>query len=183
MTVTALYGGFKHASSLSPDQIEFLLRIQPPSQVCAILAQNISKVSVALLVLRFTASVSVWRKWALYACISSSLIFGTLNVIFNVIKCKPSPALTKVAQHTHCFDRTVQNRFAIFVGCRSSKHRFDWFLISCRLECPIGFVLSDHSNDSGLEPQCGHPQKTWTGCDPRNGHHVRHIYVAMHIQW
>ena len=82
------------------------------------MAQGISKVSVALLILRFTGYVVMWRRWFLYVCIFSSLIFSTISVILLYVQCVPVSALWEPIAEAHCWNPEVQIRFAVFVGSR-----------------------------------------------------------------
>ena len=116
-------GGFKHAASLTEVQMRDIRRWTPVARVFTALAQGLSKVSVALLVLRFAGRIVVWRRLFLYACITSTLILSLLHGILIYVQCDPVRALWETVPGARCWQATVINNFAVFLGCRSCPFR------------------------------------------------------------
>ena len=121
MTPVALAGQFKHINFLSEIQMKNVLHLGVFAPPLACMAQGLSKVSVALLVLRFCERVVVWRRRLLNACIISTLLFTVLNVLLIWIQCIP----LRTTRNAACLARKVQNGSAVFLGCKFSLQIFD----------------------------------------------------------
>lgn len=123
MTPLALAGQFRHVGSLSPVQIGNILRIDMFARMFSSMAQGLSKVSVALLVLRFSGRVVTWRRRFLIACIVSTIVFTILNVLFIWIQFSPVRALWTKVPGAKCLDKTVQNHYSVSLGCKFSLQK------------------------------------------------------------
>ena len=153
MTPLALAGQFTHSTSLSPVQLDNVLRLALIGRVFSTLAQGLSKVSVALLVLRFSGPVVLWRRRFLIACIVSTILFTTLNVILIWIQCIPVWALWAKVPDAQCLPKGVQNHYAVFLGCKFSLQRLiSQALNVSRLECFHGSFTCNHSSHHSVEP-------------------------------
>ena len=125
ITLLVSMGGFKHAASLTEVQMRDVRRWTLVARVLTALAQGLSKVSVALLVLRFAGRIVVWRRLFLYACIASTLLLSVLHGILIYVQCNPVRALWETVPRARCWEPTVINNFAVFLGCRSCPTKSD----------------------------------------------------------
>lgn len=121
----ASIGGFKHAASLTEAQMRDIRWLTLAVRVLTALAQGLSKVSVALLVLRFAGRIVVWRRLFLYACITSTLLLSVLHGVLIYVQCNPVRALWEIVPGARCWEPTVINDFAVFLGCRFCQFASD----------------------------------------------------------
>ena len=121
------------------------------ARVLTALAQGLSKVSVALLVLRFAGRIVVWRRLFLYACIASTLLLSVLHGILIYVQCNPIRALWETIPGARCWEPTVINNFAVFLGCRSCRpHPIKLRLSLIRLEHLDRYCSSHRAGQSGM---------------------------------
>ena len=118
ITILVSFGGFKRAASLSEVQMRDIRQWTLVARVLTALAQGLSKVSVALLVLRLAGSIVVWRRWFLYACIASTLLLSVLHAILIYVQCNPIRALWETIPGSRCWKPSVINNFVVFLGCK-----------------------------------------------------------------
>ena len=119
ITVIVLNDGAKHWASLSQTQHTKIGRLQWINQAFATAAQAIAKISVALLVLRFTGPNTVWRKLFLYTCIVSTLVIFVVNTILSYAQCNPPRALWEKVPNASCWKPKIFVHYANFSGSKS----------------------------------------------------------------
>ena len=120
-TFMALKGGERHAIYLSIAQLRSVVRLNWISQGFGIMTFGTSKVSIALLVLRFTGPGNVWQKRSLYFCMISSMLVNSLGAIITFVQCNPPRALWEEVPNSRCWNPKVQSGFAIFTSCKSHQ--------------------------------------------------------------
>lgn len=124
VTLYTVNGGGRHFARLNNSQIELATKYNWLNHTFAIFSVTISKVSVALLILRLLGP-SKWRKWFLYILSSLSCLFGGLAAIFIWVQCTPVETLWIPTAGT-CWDLTAVNNYDLFVSSKSrcgSQHK------------------------------------------------------------
>ena len=124
VTFLVNHGGARHLYYLTPDNIEYVLKVDWISQPFNIMSLMTGKLSVTFLILRILGPASFWRKWFLYVNIVLNFVFGSLTAIFTFAQCNPPRALwegpTKLP-HAKCWDPTSQLDFSLFSASRSEN--------------------------------------------------------------
>ena len=123
ITVTILvdHGGARHLHYLTPENIEYVLKVDWISQPFNITSLMTGKMSVIFLLLRLLGPSSFWRKWFLYVNIVLNFVFGSLTVIFTFAQCNPPRALwegTTKLPNAKCWNPASQLDFSIFSSSR-----------------------------------------------------------------
>lgn len=117
VTVLVIHRGARHLHYLTPDNIEYVLKVDWISQPFNIMSLMTGKMSVAFLILRLLGPASLWRKWFLYVNIVLNFVLGSLTVIFTFAQCNPPRALwegTTRLPHAKCWNPSSQLDFSIF---------------------------------------------------------------------
>lgn len=117
VTALVIHGGARHLYYLTPDNIEYVLKVDWISQPFNIMSLMTGKMSVAFLILRLLGPSSFWRKWFLYVNIVLNFVLGSLTVIFTFAQCNPPRALwegmTRLP-NAKCWNPSSQLDFSIF---------------------------------------------------------------------
>ena len=120
VTFLVCHGGAHHLYYLTPDNIEYVLKVDWISQPFNIMSLKTGKMSVTFLILRLLRPSSFWRKWFLFVNIVLNFL-GSLTAIFTFALCNPPRALsegTKKLPHAKCWDPKSQLDFSIFSSSR-----------------------------------------------------------------
>ena len=121
VTFLVKHGGARHLYYLTPENIEYVLKVDWISQPFNIMSLMSGKMSVAFLILRLLGPSTFWRKWFLYVNIVLNFILGSLTAILTFAQCDPPRALwegpTKLP-HAKCWNPTSQLDFSIFSSSR-----------------------------------------------------------------
>ena len=115
------HGGARHLYYLTPENIEYVLKVDWISQPFNITSLMTGKMSVVFLLLRLLGPSSFWRKWFLYVNIVLNFVFGSLTVIFTFAQCNPPRALwegTTKLPNAKCWNPASQLDFSIFSSSR-----------------------------------------------------------------
>lgn len=117
--VMAADGGARHAYYLPPKQLEHVTILNFANQAIAALAQGLSKISIALLLLRlFNATTYRARKLVLWFVIGLTAVNAILQVFVTFFQCQNPQALWKpeLAKTTKCWNPHTQPNIAIYTS-------------------------------------------------------------------
>ena len=141
------YGGCRHVYYLTDDQLLMIDKLLNVIQPFAIMTVAIGRISVAVLILRIL-KFSTWRKWFLYICIVSTLVFSVLTCGLIFAQCSPPEALWNPAldNAAHCWDPSILLNLTLFI----SSKLIHMMLMQLkadpgRLECLHGHLFSPSS--------------------------------------
>ena len=121
VTFLVTHRGARHLYYLSPENIEYVLKVDWISQPFNIMSLMSGKMSVAFLLLRLLGPSAFWRKWFLYVNIVLNFVLGSLTSIFTFAQCDPPRALWEGPSklpHAKCWNPTSQLDFSIFSSSR-----------------------------------------------------------------
>ena len=145
MTGYAANGGGRHLFYISESQVPLAIEYNWLNQTFAILSVTVSKVSVALLILRLLGP-SAWRRWFLYLISGLSCLVGSLAVIFIYVQCTPVQTLWDPSVGGACWNLTAVNRYDLFVSSKrpigASIPTSETLLIVGGFSCFTDFTLA-----------------------------------------
>lgn len=126
VTFLASHGGARHLYYLTPDNIEYVLKVDWISQPFNIMSLMTGKMSVAFLILRLLGPSAFWRKWFLYINLVLNFVLGSLTAIFTFAQCNPPRALwvgTAKLPHVKCWNPSSQLDFSLFSSSRFEERQ------------------------------------------------------------
>ena len=122
VSLFAASGGVRHAYYMSESKLLHVTKLGFIAQPIATIAQGLSKISVAFLLLRILGNVILpWRKVLLWLVIIITAILSIIQSFLTFYQCKNPEALWNpiVAKTTSCWNPNVQANFAIFTSSQS----------------------------------------------------------------
>lgn len=126
VTFLISHGGARHLYYLTPDNIEYVLKVDWISQPFNIMSLMTGKMSVAFLILRLLGPSAFWRKWFLYINLVLNFVLGSLTAIFTFAQCNPPRALwvgTAKLPHAKCWNPSSQLDFSLFSSSRFEERQ------------------------------------------------------------
>ena len=124
VSLFAASGGVRHAYYMTESKLLHVTKLGFIAQPIATIAQGLSKISVAFLLLRILGNVILpWRKVLLWLVIIITAILSILQSFLTFYQCKNPEALWNpvVAKTTSCWNPNVQANFAIFTSSQWCK--------------------------------------------------------------
>ncbi|KAL8787321.1 MAG: hypothetical protein Q9195_007816 [Heterodermia aff. obscurata] len=145
VSLFAASGGVRHAYYMSESKLLHVTKLGFIAQPIATIAQGLSKISVAFLLLRILGNVILpWRKVLLWLVIIITAILSIIQSFLTFYQCKNPEALWNpvVAKTTSCWNPIVQTNFAIFTS--SWNVAMDFLLAFFPLTIVYGLQMSGH---------------------------------------
>ena len=119
VSIMASSGGARHAYYLSESQLLYVTKLGYIAQPIATIAQGLSKISVAFLLIRILGSViSTFRKRSLWLIVIITAVNSVIQVFLTFYQCQNPEALWNpvLAKTTYCWNPSVQANFAIYTS-------------------------------------------------------------------
>ena len=123
VSIMAASGGARHAYYLSEPQLLYVTKLGYVAQPIATVAQGLSKISVAFLLIRILGSViSTFRKRSLWLIIIITAVNTVMQAFLTFYQCHNPEALWNpvLAKTTYCWNPSVQANFAIYTSSQST---------------------------------------------------------------
>ena len=117
-------GGARHAYYLTEPQLLYVTKLGYIAQPIATIAQGLSKISVAFLLIRILGSViSTFRKRSLWLIIIITAVNSVIQAFLTFYQCQNPEALWNpvLAKTTYCWNPSVQANFAIYTSSQSTQ--------------------------------------------------------------
>lgn len=115
------HGAGRHAYYIAEEGIDTVALISTLSwfsHTPGILAIGTGKISVALMIMRFTSGSHKWLRISIWFCILTANATLVTTIFVTYFQCDPPAALWDPRVSGNCWDPNVQMRFSVFAGCK-----------------------------------------------------------------